>query len=116
MMPTDNELMMQLLFGPGNKIDKWLNLVIPGMLTNVDECILWPFAKTDGGYPIMKVDGRITLVTRNLLEIYDGPPPTPDHHAAHCPVRCTSQTCINVTHLRWATPAENMADKKRRVR
>lgn len=94
---------------------EWLNsFAIPKMFEVGDlECVLWPWATTEHGYPLMK---KVGLVTRAILGLYEGPPPTPEHHAAHCPIKCTSNRCINVFHLRWATPAENMADKKRRVR
>jgi hypothetical protein len=67
-----------------------------------------------GGYPSMHffMDGR--GVTRQIhplvCEAFHGVKPTPDHEAAHWDGIKTNNSASN---LRWATPAENSADRDR---
>jgi AraC-like DNA-binding protein len=44
-----------------------------------------------------------------LCEHANGPPPSPEHQAAHSCGR-GRQGCVNPQHLRWATYIENQAD------
>jgi len=69
-----------------------------------DECLIWPFAKSHGRPRI-----RREFVTRVVCEETNGPPPTPDHEAAHS---CGNGhlACVTKRHLAWKTHAENMAD------
>lgn len=68
-------------------------------------------ADKDGYLTIgVTIDGRATRcrVSRLVCEAYHGPAPSPEHHAAH------NDGDISNNHhgnLRWATPAENAADK-----
>lgn len=75
-----------------------------------DECLIWPFARQKDGYPVISHEGRAYGAHRRLCELVNGPPPTPQHQAAH---GCGKGHlgCITNRHLRWATPAENCADK-----
>tara|TARA_R100000655_G_scaffold109815_2_gene165676 strand:+ start:900 stop:1223 length:324 start_codon:yes stop_codon:yes gene_type:complete len=45
-----------------------------------------------------------------MCEKVNGPPPTPEHHAAHS---CGKghDGCVNPKHLYWATPKQNARDK-----
>lgn len=74
---------------------------------NSDDCLFWPF----GGirtYGVIKRNGRSCVVHRVVCEIVYGPPPTPEYEAAH---NCGKGRCCNPRHVRWATHAENHADK-----
>ena len=75
-----------------------------------DDCLLWPFGKNATGYGMIWRDGAMNRVSRLVCEHANGPPPTPKHEAAHS---CGKghKGCITKRHLRWATHAENMADK-----
>lgn len=70
-----------------------------------DDCLIWPYART-AGYGVLGNE----RVHRLVCAEENGPPPTPDHHAAHS---CGNGHlgCVNRHHLRWATPTENNADK-----
>lgn len=74
------------------------------------ECLIWPFSRTDSGYPQFKVGGASTLASRVMCAVAHGQPPTPEHQAAHSCGR-GNKGCMNPRHLRWATRNENEADK-----
>lgn len=75
-----------------------------------NECVIWPFSKTPGGYGQMHVDGVSVIVSRRLCEEVNGPPPTPKHQAAHSCGRGL-EGCVTQSHLSWKTRKENEADK-----
>lgn len=71
-------------------------------------CVIWPFCRAQNGYPQI---GKAKLtVTRIMCERRHGPPPTPEHQAAHS--RNNGHNgCVNQWHLDWKTPAENQLDR-----
>ena len=74
------------------------------------ECLIWPFSTTSKGYPVARLANprHMVLVCREICRRVCGEPPSPEHEAAHS---CGRTSCINGTHLRWATGVENAADK-----
>jgi hypothetical protein len=72
------------------------------------ECLVWPFSTVRGYAAVMK-NGRTVYVHRTACEHRNGPPPTPQHQAAHS---CGNRRCVNPSHIRWATRSENEADKE----
>ncbi len=72
-------------------------------------CVLWPFGDKRV-HATVWLDGRNQIASRVVCERAHGKPPTPEHHAAHS---CGKghERCVNPNHLRWATAAENIADK-----
>lgn len=80
------------------------------LAAQTDECIGWPFSKDHNGRGKLKYNGRMSYASRVVCERAHGAPPTPKHDAAHS---CGKghEGCINHRHLRWATRAENHADK-----
>jgi hypothetical protein len=85
---------------------KFLNEVVPNHQS--DDCLIWPFARNHG-YAVLRRSGRTLIVSRLVCEAANGPPPTPEHEAAHS---CGKGHlgCVNEKHLRWATHAENMSE------
>lgn len=74
-----------------------------------DECINWPFSKLANGYGVVQVDGVRVLAHREMCRRAHGEAPTEHHEAAHS---CGKGHlgCVNKSHLRWATHAENMSE------
>lgn len=85
------------------------NIVLP---FDGGECLPWPYTLNKNGHGIVKVAGKNQLVSRIVCAELYGPPPSEDHEAAHS---CGKGhlACVNGGHLRWATHAENEADKIR---
>jgi hypothetical protein len=74
-----------------------------------DECLLWPFAKNRGGYPVANIkENPSSLIHRSVCHARHGPPPSPKLDAAHS---CGNALCCNPKHLRWATRKANEDDK-----
>ncbi len=74
-------------------------------------CVTWPFA-TSRGYAYMMWKGRYQSVSRLVLKLTVGEPPSPDMEAAH---KCGqgSAGCISPDCLYWATKQQNLNDKER---
>ncbi len=79
------------------------------LLSNIDECINWPFNTTVMGYPVYKRNDKKTdLVHRQICEDVNGKPESNRLDVAHS---CGNRLCVNPKHLRWATRKENHKDK-----
>jgi hypothetical protein len=69
-------------------------------------CLIWPFGVNDNGR------GNVKGVSapRYMCRLAHGNPPDESFHAAHiCGMGHLG--CVHPKHLRWASPAENEADK-----
>jgi hypothetical protein len=78
-----------------------------------DPCLIWPFWKVRNGYAMLhQREGNGRIVSRVLCEEVYGPPPTPDHQAAHS---CGKGhlACVTKGHLSWKTIIDNRADMVR---
>lgn len=72
-------------------------------------CVTWPYSKCTNGYGQVAINGKKVLTHRISCERLNGPPPTPQHEAAHS---CGNGHlgCVSPWHLRWLTHAENTAE------
>jgi hypothetical protein len=74
------------------------------------DCLIWPYAKMTNGYPLTWWNNKKAGGHRVMCELANGPPPSPEHEAAHS---CGNgrNSCISPVHLNWKTPMENSAEK-----
>lgn len=91
---------------PGEAKEYYENVVLS---YDRDECLIWPYRRSDLGYGEIRYDGKMRLVHRILCDATHGPPPTPSHESAHS---CGKGHlgCVTKRHLSWKTHSENMAD------
>lgn len=68
------------------------------------ECIEWPFAKSKGGYGVLRAR-HFNSAYAAVCEMAHGPRPSSNHDAAHL---CGNRACVNPNHIRWVTKSENM--------
>lgn len=92
-----------------NRPLKWAALLY---LHQDDACLIWPFGRDKRGKPYsIWASNKAHLTARFICKMVNGPPPTPNHQAAHSCGRA-NDGCVNPKHLRWATPTENNRDKE----
>lgn len=77
--------------------------------TETNECILWPFGKAKGRGRVWRRDKKkADDAATTICELAHGPKPAEMDDAAH---RCGNALCMNKRHVRWATTAQNQADR-----
>lgn len=72
-------------------------------------CLTWPFTRLPSGYGHMGWLGNHHYAHRLMCEFVNGPPPTPEHEAAHSCGR-GKFGCVDPRHLSWKTISENSLD------
>ena len=77
----------------------------------IDGCLIWPFGRQADGYGALRYEGRMQQAHRVSLFLAVGEPPNGKPLACHSPKICHNRLCVNPAHLRWASAAENEADK-----
>jgi len=74
------------------------------------DCMIWPYQRSWNGRGKVFFDGRSQGAHRVACQHMHGPPPSDAHEAAH---NCGNGHlgCFSPFHMRWATSAENQADR-----
>lgn len=72
------------------------------------ECLIWPFGRD--AYTSVRLGEKSASAHRIMCTLANGAPPSANHVAAHSCGR-GDVGCVSPKHLRWATYAENEADK-----
>lgn len=75
-----------------------------------DDCLTWPFQRTDQGRGKVRIDGKDYQAHAEMCKRAHGPRPSKRHQSAHS---CGKghEGCVNPNHLHWATPQENQRDR-----
>lgn len=87
---------------------KGLTFLKEALLSNNDECILWPYYTMKNGYAQVGTHKGMVLAHRYVCIRRYGEPPKGKPQAAH---KCGKKNCINPNHLYWANQTENEDDK-----
>lgn len=77
------------------------------LLLDTDDCIVWKYGKTIGGYGQFFYEGKLAMVHRLSLIKKVSLPPKGKPFAIHS---CHNASCFNSRHLRWGSPKENSLD------
>ena len=73
-----------------------------------DGCLEWTGSVGGPGYPRVTVDGQRKNAHRYVWERHNGAIPT----EAYIDHACCNKRCLNIDHLRLATPAQNTYNRK----
>lgn len=84
----------------------WLHRI--ALVSDTDECVIWPFSSNNNGYGTFAVGHKKWLAHRYVCFQSHGKPESECLEAAHS---CGVRKCCNPRHVRWATAAENEQDK-----
>jgi len=88
-----------------------LDLIKATVANPPDECVFWPYGKTEAGYGTLIYQGHRITVPRLTLTLYEGldEPPGPGIVTRH---KCGNglQGCFGPKCLEWGTPADNIQD------
>lgn len=73
----------------------------------VGECLVWAGSRTDLGYGLISVGGRLEMTHRYAWERANGPIP----YGIEVDHSCLNRACCEVGHLRLASRHENMRNR-----
>lgn len=74
-----------------------------------EECLIWPYGKTQFGHGKVWINGKMNTVHRIICEATNGPSGSSKIHCRHI---CGNGNigCVSPKHLKWGTASENYED------
>jgi len=88
---------------------KTIRWILANVSYNGDKCLIWPYSRLKNGYGNFGYLGEMHYAHRYMCELVNGPPPTPEHEAAHSCGR-GHDGCAHPKHLSWKTKSGNLLD------
>lgn len=93
---------------PGSAAHFFRQTVLP---SQSDDCILWPFSRSQAGYAKLKIAGFNSLIlSRVICQMVHGEPASSGLEASHTCGR-GHDGCVNPRHIVWKTRLENQHDR-----
>lgn len=75
------------------------------LVSETDECIIWPYGKDAAGYGLLTINGKQKPVNVHVCTALYGP--ANGRVSCHA---CHNKACCNPRHLRWGTHKDNAQD------
>jgi hypothetical protein len=91
-------------------MNKPYNFLLEAAKSDTDDCVLYPYSKTDKGYGTARQNGNRYSAHRLVCELVHGEAPTGAFALHSC--GNGQKGCVNPKHLRWGSAQDNADDRE----